>query len=455
MDSNPLIIIGGGAAGLMAAAVAGEAGLPAMLLERRHRPGLKLLMCGNNRCNISHGATAGEMAQSYGGEIGRFLSPALKAFPPSALRAWFSCSGLQTVVKRNRIYPQTENADDVLHCFLDKLRDLRVPLVLNCPVAEIVRQENGYKVIAGNGVGFTASNVLIATGGVSYPKTGSVGDGQRFASQLGHKVTPLRAGLAGMEVSDEWLSAGHESDLPDVEATLYSGDEVVARTSGNVLCAGGILRGTAIFDASRIIAHRQLRDFTLSLDLFPGIKPGEMEGMCRQARGAQALESLLVRLDMPGELAAPLARGLVKWGGDVPSILKDMPVHVTGIRPLKEAIVTVGGVSLDQIDPETMESRICPGLYFAGEVMDVDGPTGGYNLHAAFATARLAVDDIVRKCGNGIPRRPSRPLEEYGEPAPRQAQQKQSPRERYGDPRTSSRPFRSGGRNNHGKQNRY
>lgn len=386
---DSLAIVGGGAAGLMAAVSAAEAGVPAVLLERRHRPGLKLLMCGNNRCNISHLADAAGMARLYGAPVGSFLRPALDAFPPDALRDWFARAGLRTIVRRDRIYPASEDADDVLHCFLDRLRELKAPIALNCPVQNIVSLPGGgFSLTAENGFLFRADRVLIATGGVSYPKTGSVGDGLRFASALHHKVTPLRPGLAGMCV-EGWLADGKDCELTDVLATLESGGRVVGTTRGNVLCAGGILRGTAVFDASRLVARLQLRDFSLYFDLFPTRSEREVAS----ALGRGTLATCLEHLGIPRELSIPLAGEYTRHAEAAD--FKRMPVRVSGIRPLKEAIVTVGGVSLEEIDPRTMQSRLCPGLYFAGEVMDVDGPTGGFNLHAAFATARLAVADIA------------------------------------------------------------
>lgn len=418
MTQNKLVIIGGGAAGLMAAVAAGEAGIPCMLLERRHRPGLKLLLCGNNRCNISHNATADEMLEDYGGKIAEFLDTAIRAFSPKALCTWFQKAGLPTIVHGDRIYPKTEQSDDVLHCFLDRLRELQVPMALNCPVSDVKPlQEGGFSIICENGIEVTASNVLLATGGVSYPKTGSVGDGQRIAGMLGHNVTPLRAGLAGFEVDDDWIEHGHESDISEAAVKVFTNGNLAFSTHGNVLCSGNILRGKAIFDASRLIAHEQLADYSVTLDLLPS----HSENSAREILSrSSSLTQALARIGIPSEIAVDLAKKLAgrKAIPEQVQALKNMPLNVTSIRPLKEAIVTVGGVSLDEICPNTMESKIRRGLYFAGELMDVDGPTGGYNLHAAFATARLAISSI---CGKAPAKR-----EKPQTPPP-----KQSPKERY------------------------
>ena len=394
-----VIIIGAGAAGLMAGVAAGEAGLSCLMVERRHRPGLKLLMCGNNRCNISHAGEARDLIAAYGDPVGTFLKTALTAFPPARLRQWFGAAGLPTGLNRDRIYPTSEKADDVLHCFTDRLRDLSVPLVLNCPVSTVTRlPEGGYQVSCGTVV-FSAPRVILATGGVSYPKTGSVGDGQRFAGELGHAVLPLQAGLAGMDSAAEWLPrpAGNVS-LPATRLTIRRQGTVVGVTEGNVLVEGSVLRGSAVFDASRMIARRGWTDFELDLDVLPGLSPSALATRLQQASGRdRGLSRFLAAQSLEPAVAGSLAAWLEKrgdaqaWAG----LLKALPMAITAIRPVKEAIVTVGGVDLSEINPETMESRLCPGLYFAGEVMDVDGPTGGYNLHAAFATARLAVQAIT------------------------------------------------------------
>lgn len=402
----PLIIIGGGAAGLMAAATAAELEMPALLLERRHRLGLKLLMCGNNRCNISHDFSAGQMLHAYGEPVAAFLRPALEAFPPAQLRRWFQKLNLNTVVKQDdRIYPSSEKADDVLHAFADFLRDRHFPYVMNCPVREIRKREAGFEVITENGLSFEADRVLVATGGVSYPKTGSVGDGLKFASALGLKTTPLRAGLVAVETDLPWLVNTRDTDIPDVKVTVAdNAGKTVAEIRGNLLCNPGILRGSAVFDATRLCARQNLTGFRLTLDLFPV--------------GNVSLQRL------PREVAMSLK-------GMPAAKLREIPVPVLAVRPLKEAIVTVGGVALQEIDPETMQSRKVPGLYFAGETLDVDGPTGGFNLHAAFATARLAINSMAPAIVGAQPRSKHSGRRENG-PAYEKKRERFSPKDGQG-----------------------
>ncbi|MBR4900387.1 MAG: aminoacetone oxidase family FAD-binding enzyme [Victivallales bacterium] len=398
MDFNTdLIIVGAGAAGLMAAATAAEVSLRCVVLERRHRPGLKLLMCGNNRCNISHSGTLEELLDAYGEPTASFLKTALSKVSPDALRTLFSRWGLLTIINRDRIYPASEDADDVLHCFTDIIRNSEIPFMTNCPVDSIATLPEGGFLVKSPKVTLTARYVLLATGGFSYPKTGSVGDGQRFAKELGLDVTDPRPGLAGVTIANPWLNPGEKADIQQVEITVFDGERRrVAVTRGNLLVESDCLRGTAVFDAVRQISRNNLKDFSLVLDLFPGTSIQNL----KMKLGHGMLANALGKLDIPPALCGVFASTVPK---DAPAeqYLKQIPLDVTEIRPLKEAIVTVGGVALHEIDSQTMECKRIPGLFFAGELMDIDGPTGGFNLHAAFATACLATCAIADKRGNG------------------------------------------------------
>ncbi len=350
MGKTDLIIVGGGAAGLMAGCAAGELGLKALVLERKHKPGRKLLMCGNARCNLTTNISEDRMLHMFGEPVGPFLEPALRAFTPSMLQRWFAANGLKTVVKAgNKVYPHTERAADVLNLFTDRLRENNVSLACSSTVQSLEKTGKGFRVETGN-FEVEARHLLIATGGISYPKTGSVGDGQVWAKKLGHSLEPYRPGLVGFEVDPKVIRGRvgtiHERVLVDV----LSGGKKIAETRGVYEIEKWGIGGTAITDASRIMARRNLAGCTLRI---------RMEG---------------------GETET---------------------VEPLRTRPSKEAMVTVGGVALSEIDFRTLESKKHSGLYFAGEVLDIDGPTGGYNLQAAFATARLAVAAIGKRCGKG------------------------------------------------------
>ena len=336
-----LAIVGGGAAGLMAAAAARSRRLGCVVVERKARIGSKMLMTANGRCNFTKDVSAQRMLADIGEPVASFVRPALEAFPPSAIAGGFRARGLR--IKRmadGRLFPSSEKAADVVHVFGDLLREGEVPLLSNCPVVGIQPVKNGF-IVATRHFTLWARRVLVATGGLSFPKTGSVGDGQGFARSLGHRVEPCRAGLTGFE-----CRAPSAARFERAAASVLVGGEAVCRYEGEVEFERWGVSGAAVYNCSRVVARRNLEGaFTLRLDT---------------PQGAFDFQS-------------------------------------PKMRPLKEAIVTIGGVSLGEVDPHTMQSRIVPGLYFAGEVLDIDGPTGGYNLSLAFATARLAVESISRE----------------------------------------------------------
>ena len=340
-----LAIVGGGAAGLFAAAAAVSRGIECLVVERKARIGSKMLMTANGRCNFTKDITAERMLADIGEPVASFVRKALLACPPSMVAAGFKARGLRLRrMQDGRLFPSSGKAADVVHVFGDLLRDSSVPLLANCPVTGIQPVKNGF-IVATKGFTFWARNVLVATGGVSFPKTGSVGDGQEFARRLGHRVEPIRAGLVGCDTNDRAVlaKAGARFEFGASASVVVDGREVF-RASGEVEMESTGVSGAAVYNCTRFAARQGIASFDLKLETPEGT-----------------------------------------W-----------TVKRPRIRPVKEAIVTMGGVSLEDVNPETMESLKVPGLYFAGEVLDIDGPTGGYNLTLAFATARLAVESIAQ-----------------------------------------------------------
>ena len=364
-----LAIVGGGAAGMFAAAVAAERRIPCVLIERKARLGSKVLMTANGRCNFTKDISPEQFLKDVG-EARDFVAAAIRECPPRKIISGFK--SLNVPLRRmadGRMFPADGKAATIVHAFGDLLRDSEVPILTNCAVTGIQPQKNGF-IVATKNFTLWAENVLLATGGVSYPKTGSVGDGQNFARQLGHRIIPYQPGLIGMETSDRRITslAGRrfEDGRAKVIATVPGGSgcpspnarsgtdrdpcaKVLFDYKGEVDCESFGLSGAAVYNAQRFLAH--FRPSSLVPD--------------------------------PSSLAVEV------WFGH-----NRMQFSGLKPRPLKEAIVTIGGVTTDEIDPNTMESRIVPHLYFAGEVMDIDGPTGGYNLTMAFATARMAVKSV-------------------------------------------------------------
>ena len=357
-----LAIVGGGAAGMFAAAVAAERGVPCVLVERKARLGSKVLMTANGRCNFAKDISPEQFLKdiSRGGiaaPCAEFVAEAVRECPPRQICRGFQSLGVRTKrMTDGRFFPADEKAATIVHAFGDLLRDEEVPIVTNCPVKEIAAVKVGaarFAVVA-NSFSILAENVLLATGGVSYPKTGSVGDGQRLAQALGHKLVPYRPGLIGLETRDERVTRLAGRRFEDGATRVFDASgKTIFEYRGEIDCESFGLSGAAIYNAQRFIEHYE------------------------RERGT----------------------GNGKRGIAVEASFTGMTVRLDKInpRPLKEAIVTIGGVDTREIDPHTMQSKIVPGLYFAGEVMDIDGPTGGYNLTLAFATARKAVASIAKK----------------------------------------------------------
>ena len=343
-----LAIVGGGAAGLFAAATAARLHVGCLVFERKARIGSKLLMTANGRCNFTKDISPERMLSDIGEPVASFAAEAIRRCPPSLIVAGFRSRGL--AVRRRAdgcLFPASDKAADVVHVFGDILRDREIPLLSNCPVIGVQPVKNGFIVATCN---FTiwARNVLVATGGMSFPKTGSVGDGHAFAKALGHRMEPCKAGLVGCETGDRSvLARAGARCVQNAAASVLVGGEVRFRAKGEVEFERWGVSGAAIYNCTRWVS--------------------------RHLRGPDARWSLELAID--GE-----------------SVLVKDPM----MRPLKEAIVTMGGVSLEDVDPATMMSRRVPGLYFAGEVLDIDGPTGGYNISLAFATANLAVESVAK-----------------------------------------------------------
>ncbi|MGN0853490.1 MAG: aminoacetone oxidase family FAD-binding enzyme [Kiritimatiellia bacterium] len=336
----PLAIVGGGAAGMFAATVAAQRGLGCVIFERKARLGAKVLMTANGRCNFTKDVPVDTLLRELGEPAASWAARALRECTPQAIARGFRSLGVGIRrMEDGRLFPDSGQAATIVHAFGDVLRDAGVPICSNCPVTDVAQSDGGFLVQTEN-FSLRAQNVLIATGGVSFPKTGSVGDGQNFARALGHRIEPLRPGLVGFEVDDRTVTDRAGARFENGSArVLDAAGRVVHACRGEVDCERWGLGGAAVYNCQRWMAHHP-------------------------ADGGYAIE--------------------IRFGDDRRVLRNPTP------RPLKEAIVTIGGVSLDDVDAGTMMSRKMPGLYFAGEVLDVDGPTGGFNLTLAFATGRLA-----------------------------------------------------------------
>ena len=394
------IVIGGGPAGMFAAITAAEQGKKVLLLEKNHRLGKKLLITGKGRCNVTNHCTGQEVLQNTP-RNGRFLFSAMAAFPPEKTYAFFESHGCPLKVERgNRVFPVSDRSQSVLDCLQDELRRLHVA-VREERVTEILTAEGRVTGVRTDRGSHEAGWVILATGGVSYPATGSTGDGYRMVEALGHTIVPQEGSLVPLEAEEDCKQMQGLS-LRNVGVKLLSAKgKVLYQDFGELLFTHFGVSGPTVLSAS---CHMKGEGCRLLLDLKPALDEAKLDArilrdleMYQNRAMENALTDLLPRSMIPvvlrrleivpdmqaNSLTKQKRRALVE-------LLKAFPVEILGKRPVSEAIITSGGVKVSEINPKTMESKLVKGLYFAGELLDVDAYTGGFNLQIAWATGRLA-----------------------------------------------------------------
>jgi len=410
MTTHQVIVVGAGAAGLMAAGQATELGADTLLLEKMRRPGCKLRITGKGRCNLTNVVPLEEFLERFGSN-GVFLRQAFHQFFSSDLVAFFEELGVQTVTERGgRVFPASEHAQDVVDALVHWVRKQGVALQTRSPVERLLVE--GDRVagveVARNPVSlkkpgsYHAKAVIVATGGASYPATGSTGDGYRLAESVGHTIVPVRPALVPLETASGIAERLQGLSLRNAAVRLRVDGQQQADAFGEMLFTHFGVSGPMILYLSKpaVDALRAGHKVELSIDLKPALDHKTLDARLLRdldAQGKKHFQNLLkallpsklipVCIDLTGipahkpahQVTAEERTRLRKW-------LKDFRLEVTGHRPFEEAIVTAGGVALDEVDPRTMESRLVKGLYFAGEVLDIDANTGGFNLQAAFST---------------------------------------------------------------------
>ena len=402
---NKVIVIGGGAAGLMAALSAAEAGASVLLLEGNEKLGKKIYITGKGRCNVTNACEPAAFMNKVV-KNPRFLFSALNAFGPEDMMALLERLGCPVKVERgDRVFPVSEKASDVTRALEKELRRLGVSIRLNTKVSHILVENTAVcGVELEDGTRLEADRVIVATGGQSYPSTGSTGDGFRWMAELGHTVYPPLPSLIPLTCGAAWVSALQGLSLKNVRLTLKRGKKVLYSDVGEMLFTHFGISGPLVLSASAHMAELAPEDVEVLLDLKPGLTAEQLDArLLREldAPGKRQLRTLLTTLypaslaeEMPAlcgipahtpacEITREQRARLVRAG-------KELPLPVNGTRSLSEAVVTRGGVSVKEIDPATMESKKIHGLYAAGELLDVDAMTGGFNLQIAFSTGRLA-----------------------------------------------------------------
>lgn len=394
------IVIGGGPAGMFAAITAAEQGKKVLLLEKNQRLGKKLLITGKGRCNVTNHCTGQEVLQNTP-RNGRFLFSAMAAFPPEKTYAFFESHGCPLKVERgNRVFPVSDRSQSVLDCLQDELRRLHVT-VREERVTEILTAEGRITGVRTDRGSHEAGWVILATGGVSYPATGSTGDGYRMAEALGHTIVPQEGSLVPLEAEEDCKQMQGLS-LRNVGVKLLGAKgKVLYQDFGELLFTHFGVSGPTVLSAS---CHMKGEGCRLLLDLKPALDEAKLDArilrdleMYQNRAMENALTDLLPRSMIPVvlrrlEIAPDMqANSLTKQKRRaLVELLKAFPVEILGKRPVSEAIITSGGVKVSEINPKTMESKLVPGLYFAGEIIDCDAYTGGFNLQIAWATAYAA-----------------------------------------------------------------
>lgn len=413
--SPDLIVVGGGAAGMMAAGRAAELGCSVCLVEKNERLGRKIDITGKGRCNLTNNCSVQELIASVPSN-GRFLYGAVSSFTPQDTMAFFESLGVPVKTERgNRVFPVSDHAKDVSGALGDWLRragcEVRRGTVQSLLLHEGrtagVRLQSGEEIFAGA--------VLIACGGASYPATGSTGDGYRLAEQAGHTVTPLRPSLVPLVAQGEDCSEMMGLSLRNIGLSVWDRrkKKEIYSDFGELLFTHFGLSGPVILSASSHLREMEPGRYEARIDLKPALSPEQLDARLQRdfsenknrdfvnSLGALLPRKLIPvavrRSGIPGDLKCnaitrEMRRGFLQ-------LLKSFSVEIQGFRSLAEAIVTSGGVSVKELNPKTMESRLVSGLYFAGEVVDVDAYTGGFNLQIAFSTGRAAAEAIASKRG--------------------------------------------------------
>ncbi len=401
-----VVVIGAGAAGLMAAGKAAERGLDVILAEKNDKVGKKLLISGKGRCNITNSTDIEGLIENIPGN-GNFLYSAFYTFSNQDILEFFHKRGLQTKVERGgRIFPVSDSAADVVDTLYRYVADNGVKLSLKSPVRELVIKDGEVaQVVLKDGQRIECDAVILAAGGASYPGTGSNGEGYEIARKAGHGVTQLKPSLIPLLAEEEWVKNLQGLSLRNVSITIVNNKKKKLYTDfGEMLFTHFGVSGPLILSCSRHIMDYGYKDVKLVIDLKPALEFDMLDTRIQRdfekytrKQYKNCLDDLLPQKMIPvvielsgispekpvNQITRDERQKLVK-------LLKGFELTITGARPLNEAIVTAGGVSTDEINPSTMESKLVKGLFFAGEVIDVDGYTGGFNLTIAFSTGYLA-----------------------------------------------------------------
>jgi predicted Rossmann fold flavoprotein len=399
-----VIVIGAGAAGLMAAIHAAERGKHTLVLEKNRKPGVKILMSGGTRCNITQATDNRGIVAAYGAP-GKFLHSALAAFSVQDTIHFFEAEGVPTKVEETgKIFPVSNKATDVLDALLRRLGRSGATVALGEAVVGMRRGQKDFAIETSTRT-LNAEKAILTNGGQSYPGSGTTGDGYRFALDLGHHIIVPRPALVPLTTNIPWVAEMRGVTMPDVAVRIVENETPLIARRGSLLFAHFGLSGPVILDVSRVVSgHASPWSLILEIDLLPTSPELEVNEWLRTeslASGKKQLAVVLAQrlprrladvvLDDAGLTRDRKAAALTKEErARLVKAIKRLSIPISGTLGFKKAEVTAGGVPLDEVDSRTMQSKMVPGLYFAGEILDLDGPIGGYNFQAAWSTGWLA-----------------------------------------------------------------
>lgn len=399
---NKIGVIGAGPAGILAAGIAASRGMNVTLLEKNERVGKKMFITGKGRCNITN---ASPIEDFFGSIItnSTFLYSSLYSFTNEDILRLLHDLGLKTKIERgNRVFPESDKSSDVIKALNTFLNKNNVDIRLKCNVNKIIHS-NGKFIVYLEDEELIFDRLILATGGKSYPATGSTGDGYIFAKKLGHKIIPLKPSLVPMEINAPWIDDLQGLALKNVSLKVYGDKKLIHEEFGEMIFTHYGISGPIVLSTSNFL-HGNHKNLTISIDLKPALDEEKLNN--RILRDFSLYNNKLIRNSLNDLLPKRLIPWIIKFSNIDPdkvvnqitkeernnliSNIKGFNMDFKSFRPIEEAIVTSGGVSTKEINPSTMESKLIPNLFFAGEIIDVDALTGGYNLQIAFSTGYLA-----------------------------------------------------------------
>ncbi len=410
LRETELVVIGGGPAGLMCALTAAERGISVTLLEPNRKLGKKLRITGKGRCNLTNNCDIKTFMANIPGD-GRFLYSAVSRFGMAEVMAFFEGEGLPLKTERGgRVFPVSDNANDVADTLV-RLVQQRGVQVLHTAAREILVSDGEVCGVATGEGTLLCRAAAVCTGGLSYPLTGSTGAGYRFAEILGHTVTPRRPSLVPLESGDSFCAEMQGFAPKNVTLSAYEDGKLIYREMGEMLFTHFGISGPLVLSASAKMRHMGSSEYRLLIDFKPGLDEKKLDArLLRDFEKFANREFKNALGDLVGRSMIPVLVRLSGIPEDKPvreitraerqalgRLLKAFPVSISGFRPIDEAIVTAGGVSTKEIDPRTMGSKLVPGLYFAGEVLDLDAYTGGFNLQIAWSTGYVAGKSVLKE----------------------------------------------------------